>query len=329
MTQQDWYIEGARLTAEAIKQVMRVMPATRYEIRLIHPDRDSHQPITRSFTRAELLRSVKYLRHENRNGYHVYFRPEAPHFIYVDDVCEDDIDAMMADGIRPVLVYETSEGLYHAWVQLALRPEHLTEAEATEARKVLAERYRGDCRATGKNQLGRLPGFRNRKPEYEDSNGGFPLVKIKRATFAPIATKVLEEARKRIASAPPSPLPPVGRVLNHQDKGEDVLEIYDRGKHVVTMSAQYEIGDLDTAYALALNEMKSSGYKSPIRNSGDGVDRSKQDMAVASFLYRQCVKPELIEQIIMRGSDKAAERGTEYVMRTVKATYSMVSYKKT
>ena len=107
--------------------------------------------IARHYTRDQFLKSVRYLRGMNRKGYHVYFRPDAPHFVFVDDVSEDDIDSMLADGIRPVLVVETSEGLHHAWVQLANRYDQVTEDEATEARRILAERYQGDLGATGKN----------------------------------------------------------------------------------------------------------------------------------------------------------------------------------
>ncbi len=213
VTQEDWAAEGARLTANALEEVSRYMPAREYEIRLIHRDRDGGPVIVRHFNPAQLFRSVRYLRAMNRKGYHVFFRPEVPHFIFVDDVSEDDVDSMMADGIRPVLVVETSEGLHHAWVQLANRYDQVTEDEATEARRILTERYQGDLGATGKNQLGRLPGFRNVKPLYEDNNGGHPLVKIRRAGTVPTATKLLEESKRLLAtSSRLSPYPP-GRVL--------------------------------------------------------------------------------------------------------------------
>lgn len=214
MTQENWSSEGARLTAEAFEETTRFLPACGYELRLVHHEPESHRTISRYYTRAQLLGSVRYLRGMNREGYHVFFRPAAPHFVYVDDVSDDDIDAMLADGLRPVLVYQTSEGLRHAWFQLANRPEYVTEVEATMARKILAERYRGDRCATGKNQLGRLPGLRNVKPMHEDRDGGHPLVIIKRGVFAPVASTLLAEAKDRVAASPQlSPLPPRGRVF--------------------------------------------------------------------------------------------------------------------
>jgi hypothetical protein len=325
MTEEDWASQGARLTAEAFKTTTQFLPASQYEIRLVHDDRDNYPIITRHFTRNQLLKSVGYLRSKNREGYHVYFRPEAFHFVFVDDVCEDDIDAMMATGIRPVLVYQTSKGLCHAWVQLANRPEQVTEEEATAARKILAERYSGDLDATGKNQPGRLPGLRNVKSVYEDAYGGHPLVKIKRSCFAPIASNLLDEAKDRVRnSAPSSPSAPGGRVLNNTANYIDddtPLEIYDHGRHVVTMSAKYDVGDIETAYARVLGEMKASGYIEPVRNSGNGTDRSKQDIAIAGYLSRHCVQRKTIETVLLQGSDKAIEKGINYVEKTINTVF--------
>jgi hypothetical protein len=325
MTEEDWASQGAMLTAEAFKTTTQFLPAMQYEIKLVHIDRENYPVITRQYTRTQLLKSVSYLRGKNREEYHVYFRPEAFHFIFVDDVCEDDIDAMMETGIRPVLVYQTSKGLHHAWVQLANRPEQVTEEEATAARKILAERFSGDRNATGKNQPGRLPGLRNVKPVYEDAFGGHPLVIIKRSCFAPIASSLLNEAKDRVRDFPPSsPSAPGGRVLNNPTNHIDdnlPLEIYDHGRHVVTYSTKYEVGDIQTAYARVLGEMKASGYIEPVRNSGNGTDRSKQDIAIAGYLSRHCVQRKTIETVLLQGSDKAIEKGINYVEKTINTVF--------
>ena len=321
---ESWSSQGARLSADAIKTMMRYLPARFYHLKLVPNDRQNFPVITRYLTRTQLFKSVGFLRWKNAEGYHIYFRPDADHFVYIDDVCREDIQIMIKDSVRPVLVYETSEDLHHAWIQLANRPEQVTEDEARHARIILAECYSGDKNATGKNQPGRLPGFRNVKPMHEDDKGGHPLVVIKRSCFAPVATKILEEAKKRIASS--SKLPPsatFGGGVNSRNlrdacnKNDIPLEIYDRGQHVVTMSAKYEIGDLRTAYGRALNEMMSSGYVSPIRHSGVGIDRSKQDFNIARFLISNLVSEEVIIEILMHGSEKATERGMDYVIRTV------------
>jgi hypothetical protein len=322
---EDWSSQGARLTAEAIKTMMRYLPAEYYEIKLVHDDRENFPVITRHFTRIQLLKSVSFLRRKNAESYHIYFRPEAQHFIFVDDVCEEDIQLMTEDGVRPVLVYETSKGLCHAWVQLANRSDQVSEDDARQARVILAERYSGDKNATGRNQPGRLPGFRNVKVMHEDDKGGHPLVVIKLSCYAPVASDILNEAKKRIACSPnlsPSALLGGGVKSNPTNHRNDdfPIEIYDRGQHIVTMSAQYKIENMVTAYNQALDEMKSNGYVSAIRHSGSGVDRSKQDITVARYLLSNCVSENVVIEVLLHGSEKAENKGksaNKYVIETV------------
>jgi hypothetical protein len=99
------------------------------------------------------------------------------------------------------------------------------------------------------------------------------------------------------------------------------IEIYDHGRHVVTMSAKYQIGDTKTAYDRALKEMKAAGYVEPVGSSGTGIDRSRQDIAVVRFLRRRCVQRTTIKAVLFQGSDKASERGTTYVDRTIDAVF--------
>lgn len=199
----------------------------------------------------------------------------------------------------------------------------MTEEEATAARKILAEQFSGDLDATEKNQLGRLPGLRNVKREYEDPYGGHPLVIIKRSCFAPVASNLLNEAGDRVRNSPPSsPSAPGGRVLNNSNNQIDddfSFEIYGRGRHAVTMSANYEVGDTETAYARILVEMKAAGYVVPFRSSGNETDRSRVDIAIIGYLNRHCVQRETIEAVLLKGSKKAIERGTKYLEKTTNA----------
>ena len=285
----------------------RFLPACGYELRLVHHEPESHRTISRYYTRAQLLGSVRYLRGMNREGYHVFFRPAAPHFVYVDDVSDDDIDAMLADGLRPVLVYQTSEGLRHAWFQLANRPEYVTEVEATMARKILAERYRGDRCATGKNQLGRLPGLRNVKPMHEDRDGGHPLVIIKRGVFAPVASTLLAEAKDRVAASPQlSPLPPRGRVFPCA-LNTDI----DPSRSPMTPEEAHNIYEAELRH-----QAERNGWSLPAQK---GV-RSHADYAVVYGLRVQYgYDPDDLAALLLHASDKAAERGMDYVIRTVHA----------
>lgn len=302
---EDWASQGARLTADAVKTTMKYLPAQHYDIRLIPNDEVIGSPIPRCYSREVLLKSIGYLRMMNRSGHHVYFRPNTPQFIFldIDDASSTGLEAMKADGIRPVLVYETSPGLQHAWVQLANRPEQLTDLEATTASKIIANRYGGDRGSTGAKQLGRLPGYRNLKSKYEDKNGGHPLVIIKQNVFAPVAHELLSKARELIADSPSLPPSPVGQVIPNQS-WDGVTISSDLAAEVGREVYEATVADLADRY----------GWRLPIVEG----DRSDTDIAVArSLLWRGKCKPEDIAAVLMFGSDKAQERGIKYVSSIV------------
>jgi hypothetical protein len=133
------------------------------------------------------------------------------------------------------------------------------------------------------------------------------------------------EASDRAAFLPkPSPLSPGGGVktdVGNFASDDYSIEIYDHRRHIVTMSAIYEIGDIQSAYDRVLEDMKSNGYVPPVRNSGVGIDRSRLDIAIARYLFRRCVSDNTIIEVLLHGSQKAEERGRNYVLRTVGSAY--------
>lgn len=85
------------------------------------------------------------------------------------------------------------------------------------------------------------------------------------------------------------------------------------------MSANYEVGDTEPAYARILVEMKAAGYVVPFRSSGKETDRSRVGIAIVGYLNRHCVQRETIEAVLLKGSKKAIERGTKYLEKTTNA----------
>ena len=79
------------------------------------------------------------------------------------------------------------------------------------------------------------------------------------------------------------------------------------------------IGNITTAYDRALTEMKQKGYVPKTRERDGEIDRSVQDICVARFLLTQCVPRPIVVEALLHGSEKAQERGMEYVERTVRA----------
>jgi hypothetical protein len=150
-----------------------------FEIGLFKPGAAPPEAVMlpRVWDQDALLRSIAWLRHQNRDGRNIYVRPKGEHNLsLVDDLTREAVDAMGRAGFAPALVVETSPGNYQAWVK---HSEQLSRQEGTAAARSLAERFGGDPGAADWRHFGRLAGFTNRKEKYRDPITGLhPFVKI-------------------------------------------------------------------------------------------------------------------------------------------------------
>jgi DNA primase RepB-like protein len=124
-----------------------------------------------------LLRAVPWLHLQNHAGRHIYIRPQGEHNLsLVDDLTADAVTAMDRDGFHPALVVETSPSNFQAWLK---HPETLDKQLSTATARTLAERFGGDAGAADWRHFGRLSGFANRKPKYQDvTTGLYPFVRL-------------------------------------------------------------------------------------------------------------------------------------------------------
>ena len=168
-------------TLVAVEQQINAMGCEVYEIGLFKPHlagAESKEPemLPRTWDRATLLKSVPWLRYQNAQGRNVYIRPKGEHHLsMVDDLTEDAVKRMKAEGFAPSLVVETSPGNFQAWVN---HGEVLPQRLSTLAARAIAEKFDGDRGAADWRHFGRLAGFTNRKDKYQGTNGDFPFVKI-------------------------------------------------------------------------------------------------------------------------------------------------------
>ncbi len=129
---------------------------------------------------SQVISRVPLLKWHNAHGAHVYIRPAGKHrFTVLDDLNQNFIDRMLADGCEPCAVVETSPANFQAWLKHDdVYPTQLSMFIAQQ----LAERYHGDPSAADWRRFGRLPGFTNRKPKYRKADGLFPFVLLRGAT---------------------------------------------------------------------------------------------------------------------------------------------------
>ncbi|MEO8126676.1 MAG: RepB family DNA primase [Bryobacteraceae bacterium] len=166
-------------TIEAVRRQATAMASDVFEIGLFKPDvvGDEAVMLPRVWDTDTLLRSVPWLRHQNRDGRNIYIRPRGEHNLsLVDDLTRDAVLAMKQAGFTPATIIETSPGNFQAWVK---HPEQLTKELGTAAARKLAERFGGDPAAADWRHFGRLGGFTNRKRKYCDPETGLhPFVKL-------------------------------------------------------------------------------------------------------------------------------------------------------
>lgn len=166
-------------TVEAVLAQIRAMGTEVFEVGLFKPDAGSHEPLMlpRVWDCDSLLRSIGWLRHENREGRNIYIRPKGEHNLsLVDDLKAPAIAAMRRTGFTPAVVVETSPGNFQAWLK---HPEQLSKELGTAAARVLAEKFGGDRGAADWRHFGRLAGLTNRKEKYRDAVTGLhPFVRL-------------------------------------------------------------------------------------------------------------------------------------------------------
>src|SRR6202158_3795481 len=142
--------------------------------------RDAGEMILREGQAAtEIEEAIKWLRHENAKGAHIYVRPAGLHALsLIDDLSAEAIERMKAEGFEPAVVVETSPNNFQAWVN---HGQVLEAALSTRAAKVLVERFGGDPSSADWRHFGRLAGFTNPKRERQLPSGMRPFARLRSA----------------------------------------------------------------------------------------------------------------------------------------------------
>jgi hypothetical protein len=300
---------GAAYTRDQIKDMAFALRADQWIVTLVlaehEPRHGRPEVMCTTYPFRTLLRpdTIGFLRGRNAEGYHVYGRPDATQYILVDDLCAAALDQMKVDGHRPAAVVMTSEGNYQAWITVAKEP--ITDTEATATARLLAQRYSGDPGAAKATQPGRMPGTTNRKATRQLENGDYPYTRLgacmKYMQVTDAAAQILVEARETLSSPPSSPsFTRRGRVPG--DKLQSDLSPEEA-------AALYH----DTVQYL-FKRFGGAGFMKT-----DGMpDRSRIDHAVARHLALGGMPGHDCAAVIMACSDKARERGMEYVERTIR-----------
>ena len=284
-------------TAAAVQQQVAAMGSELFEVGLYDPNSGASESvmIPRVWDAETIVKSVPWLRHQNREGRNIYIRPKGEHDLsMVDDLTMDAISAMKEAGFNPAVIVETSLCNFQAWLKHA---EPLSKELSTAAARALAEKFGGDRGAADWRHFGRLAGFTNRKAKHLDASTGlYPYV--------------------RLIEASGSVYPEVERFL--ADVKSDLERRHVKQEHLRRMH-------LPQAGALRPQQLKSIDvFRADVRYGGDGT---RIDLAYAVYALSHGASVEQVERMIQSRdlSHKGNERRQEdYLARTIKKALDTV-----
>jgi hypothetical protein len=170
-------VEPAVTVARLVWSQLRAMGCARFDLGV---RRDGGEMVLREGQGAfAVAEAVKWLRHENAKGAHVYIRPAGIHSLsLLDDLTAEAIERMKAEGFEPAVVVETSPHNFQVWLNHGQILEVVT---STTVAKQLAERFGGDLSSADWRHFGRLAGFTNPKPERQLASGLRPFARLRSA----------------------------------------------------------------------------------------------------------------------------------------------------
>lgn len=201
---------------------LEALACERFEVQALPPkSRQDLKPDTiRTWTAAEVLESIDYLKWRNSQDFDIFIRPApidehaAEPLVFVDDISRDTAAKMHQEGFPFATLIESSPNNFQGWIRIADYP--LPKEELTECARLLAKQYGGDPMSADWRHYGRAAGFTNRKPKYRNNKGQQPFAKLANScpnTIAPSGSMLISQAveslhqKARLAKALKLPTP--------------------------------------------------------------------------------------------------------------------------
>lgn len=247
------------------------------------------------YTQAEVASLLPKLSRENARGFDVYVTPidSAHHYIVIDDMRDDSMKQLRADGFEPCLVQQSSHDNWQAIVKV---PKSANEqSQANELVGELNRRY-GDPKFSGVVHPFRLAGFSNKKP---GKNGAF--------------TRVVEAVQRVCSKA-------ADMLASIKDRVEKAstrsIERYDRERRILVASTATG-APRDAVEAFRRSYAKHTGLAN---SAGWVIDDSRLDWAATIDLLKSGYRQEDVANALLDASPSVLDRHNDprdYATRTV------------
>lgn len=205
--EKDRYARGARMRnlSEAFKAYDDALNAERYRVTAMYIGEDGQkrafildkEPGMESvgFTKDEIEEHLAAIDRLDKKGRNLYYTPISRdmHHVLVDDITEENLGKLLADGFAPAVVIESSRGNYQAIVNVPKLNGPFDKETANRLMRELNEKY-GDPNIRAAVHPHRIPGTHNNKTKYKGADGTFPEVKLVSANRR-LCNKALERSR--------------------------------------------------------------------------------------------------------------------------------------
>lgn len=302
--------KGYQQTAQAVREQLSALGGEQFEIGIL--DQHTGKMQNRSMTRADIEKSLGWLRMKNAQGCNIYIRPpEGSGIVMVDDLNNDQVSKMEEDGLPPAAVVETSPANFQCWVRFS---EGTIEPEVRKhlAREV-AKKYGGDPASADANHYGRLAGFTNQKQKHRNAKGQQPYCRNHKrhgsvgAAVAALAAQMLLAAIQAMrALAANNQAADAAKVLL------DRIKITPKFGHTASPEAEYR-----------------QQARNLLEKYGDGTDFSRMDFMIAKSMLGKGYSVAAVEKAMLEASPSLALRkaghAPDYVQRTVKNAQAAIS----
>jgi hypothetical protein len=234
--------------------------------------------IPKTWTVAELIGSIPWLKARNAAGWDIYVRPNGPTaLVLLDDLTLGRVKEMASAGLAPCCVTQTSPGNLQAWVRLADNP--IESSLITAAAKVLANRFHGDLNAASRRHFGRLAGFTNQKPNRRDEQGRAPfvLLEVAAGASATAGVAILQEAERTLQAvrAVPAPRESVTPTGGLPDPVTTFLEGVGRLRQAFGVAFNPSIADWEVASGMMARGFTRGQIEDALRHSPDIQQRKR------------------------------------------------------
>ncbi len=182
---------------EAVQRQIGAMGVDRFEV-LVH-DARSGRSEKRTWNKAEVLKSVPWLKRANAKGSDVYIAPAGEHgLVLVAGANQEELASLIKNSFAPAVVVETSRSEFDVWVKLS--DKALSEVTRTVAQRGLVGAIGRDTTNHQPVSRGRMAGFTNQ--DAKQTRAGrqpYALVHAHGGAVAPSAKKYLDHIEMRFA----------------------------------------------------------------------------------------------------------------------------------